>query len=96
MVYDGDIMPTDPGFRRRPNIEELEAAFITAIGVAPESDFDHVAYGTTDGWDSVAHMGLVAEIENKFDIMLDTDDVIGLSSFPVAKKILEKYGVTFD
>jgi len=79
-----------------PQIEELKAAFMTALGVAPESDFDHVAYGKTDGWDSVAHMGLVAEIENKFDIMLDTDDVIGLSSFPGAKKILETYGITFE
>jgi acyl carrier protein len=77
-------------------IEELKAAFTSAIGVAPESDFDSVAYGQTDGWDSVAHMGLVAEIENRFDIMLDTDDVIGLNSFPVAKKIVEKYGVAFD
>jgi len=31
----------------------------------------------TPGWDSVAHMRLVAEIESAFDIMMDTEDVIG-------------------
>jgi hypothetical protein len=38
-------------------------------------------------------MALVAEIEDAFDIMLETDDVIGLSSFEVAKEILARYGV---
>ncbi len=78
-----------------PQIEKLKAAFTNAIGIPPESDFDSVAYGETNGWDSVAHMALIAEIESAFDIMLDTDDVIGMSSFPEAKKILGKYGVVF-
>ena len=77
-------------------IDELKAAFCGAIGMAPDSDFESAAYGQTEGWDSVAHMALVAEIESKFDIMLDTDDVIGMSSFPVAKTILAKHGVSFD
>ena len=75
--------------------EKLKTAFGAAIGVPLETDFDGVAYGKTDGWDSVAHMALVAEIESAFDIMLDTDDVIGMSSFGEAKKILPKYGISF-
>lgn len=57
--------------------------------------YENLAYGSTQGWDSVAHMGLVAEIENTFDVMLATDDVIDLSSFPKAKEILGKYGIQF-
>jgi acyl carrier protein len=75
--------------------EKLRTAFTNAIGIAPETDFDSVAYAKTDGLDSIAHMALVAEVESTFDIMLDTDDVIGMSSFPEAKRILEKYGVDF-
>jgi acyl carrier protein len=75
--------------------EKLKTAFTNAIGISPDIDFDSVAYGETDGWDSVAHMALVAEIESAFDIMLDTDDVIAMSSFPEAKRILGKYGVDF-
>jgi acyl carrier protein len=73
--------------------EKLKAAFTTSIGVAPGSDFNNIAYGKTDGWDSVAHMALVAEIESAFDIMLETDDVIGMSSFPEARRILGKHGI---
>lgn len=79
-----------------PRIDELKAVFATATGVATDADFEAVAYGLTDGWDSVAHMALVAEIESKFDILLETDDVISLSSFPAARQILGKYGVMFD
>ncbi len=78
-----------------PQIEKLKAAFTNAIGIPADSDFDSVAYGETNGWDSVAHMALIAEIESAFDIMLDTDDVIGMSSFLEAKRILGKYGVVF-
>jgi hypothetical protein len=38
-------------------------------------------------------MQLVAEIENEFNVMLDTDDVIGMSSYPVAVSILQKHGI---
>lgn len=46
-----------------------------------------------EGWDSVAHMVLMSEIEGAFDIMLDTDDVIDFSSFDKGIEILRKYGV---
>lgn len=75
--------------------EKLQAAFHTAIGASPQSDFEALAYGRTEGWDSVAHMALVAEVEAAFDIMMDTEDVIALSSFPEARRILGKYGVDF-
>ncbi|MFE5278869.1 hypothetical protein [Bacillus cereus] len=41
-------------------------------------------------------MALVAEIDDQFDIMLDTDDVLDLSSFAKAKEILQKYDIRFE
>jgi acyl carrier protein len=38
-------------------------------------------------------MQLISAIENEFDIMLDTDDVIGMSSFTEAVRIVRKSGV---
>ena len=41
-------------------------------------------------------MGLVAAIEDAFDIMMDTDDIIDLSSFEKGKEILTaNYGIEF-
>jgi acyl carrier protein len=77
-------------------VEKLKNAFINALGVSPDGDFESMAYGQTPGWDSVAHMSLISEIETAFDIMLATDDVIGMSSFPKAKEIVSRSGVSFD
>ena len=38
-------------------------------------------------------MALVAEIENSFDIMLDTDQVIGMSSFAKAVETVAAHGI---
>ena len=77
------------------SLEKLQAAFVSSIGVPENVEFNKLAYGETSGWDSIAHMKLINEIESGFDIMLDTDDVINMSSFPKAKEILAKYGVVF-
>jgi acyl carrier protein len=77
-------------------MEKLKDAFVQALNVNPKDDFDSMTYGQTPGWDSVAHMTLIASIENAFDIMLSTDDVIGMSSFLKAKEIVAKNGVVFD
>jgi hypothetical protein len=38
-------------------------------------------------------MGLVAALEETYEIMLETDDIIDMSSVAKAKQILAKYGV---
>lgn len=54
-----------------------------------------LAYQSVSAWDSVGHMGLITQLEEAFDIMIDTDDIITFSSFEKGKLILGKYGVTF-
>ena len=78
-----------------PSEEKLKAAFVSVLGVSNDDDFESMAYGQTQGWDSVAHMALIAEIETTFEIMLPTDDVIGLSSFTKAREIVARNGVSF-
>lgn len=46
-----------------------------------------------EAWDSVGHMGLIAALEEAFGIMLDTDDIIDLSSFEKGQEILKKYNI---
>ena len=75
------------------NNEKLINAFTTALGIEAENVTDELTYNTIPQWDSTAHMVLIAEIENVFDVMLDTDDIIDLSSVAQAKIILQKYDV---
>jgi acyl carrier protein len=74
----------------------LQNAFVQVLGIPPDSDFDSLAYGCTVGWDSVAHMALIAEIEVVFDIMLSTEEVIGLSNFGRAREALIKHGIQLE
>jgi acyl carrier protein len=76
------------------NNASLQAVFISALGLPSTTDFDSLEYSQNPKWDSVGHMQLVAAIERTFNIMLEVDDVLGLNSYPVAKTILKKYGIT--
>lgn len=77
------------------NEEKLKRAFHNGLGIQSDTDFESLEYAKSKEWDSVAHMQLIAAIEDEFDIMIDTDDVIAMSSYPVAKQILSKYEVSF-
>ena len=77
------------------NLEKYIEAFVNALEVEPE-EVPALEYQSVPAWDSVGHMGLVAEIEDAFDIMMDTDDIIDFSSFEKGKEILSsKYEVEF-
>ena len=76
------------------NLEKYNKAF-TEIFEIEEDKLEGLKYQEITAWDSVGHMSLVAAIEDAFDIMLDTDDIIEFSSYEKGKEILAKevYGV---
>jgi acyl carrier protein len=71
--------------------DQLKEVFARALMIEPDRIDDTLTYNEIPEWDSVAHMALVAEIEAAFDIMLETDDIIDMSSFAKAKEIVAKY-----
>lgn len=74
------------------NKEKYVQAFVESLEIA-EDVVEGLEYQTIPQWDSVGHMGLVAAIEDAFDIMMDTDDIIDFSSYEKGKEILKKYDV---
>ena len=77
------------------NLEKYDQAFIESLEVRKEQ-LAGWEYQQIVNWDSVGHMGLVAAIEDAFDIMMDTDDIIDLSSYEKGKEILtQNYGIEF-
>ncbi len=75
---------------------QLQDLFADALGLPAHTDFSQLAYRSVPQWDSVAHMRLIARIEDALGVMLETDDVLDLSSFTVCKQILGRHGVVFD
>lgn len=78
------------------NMDRLIATFHTALNLPDEVDVRQLKYNELKEWDSVGHMALVGELEEAFDIMLETDDVLDMSSFDKAIEILKKNGVDLD
>lgn len=80
---------------QQSNRQKLQQAFATALAVDPSLITDDLAYNSIAQWDSTAHMLLIAELENSFNLLLDTDDIIDMSSVAKAQDILAKHGVVF-
>lgn len=76
------------------NLEKYNNVFMENLQIA-EEQLAGLQYQSVELWDSVGHMSLVAALEDEFDIMIDTDDIIDLSSYEKGKEILVKYGVEF-
>lgn len=49
-----------------------------------------------EAWDSIAHFTLISELEDAFDIMFDTEDILHYGSYLNGIEILKRYGVEFD
>lgn len=75
------------------NLEKYNNAFVTALELSPEQVNSDLNYQGVENWDSVGHMGLIAELEDVFDIMMETEDIIDFSSYDKGKEILKKYDV---
>ncbi len=75
------------------NLEKYNNAFYSALEIT-EDKLEGLTYQSIELWDSVGHMTLVANIEDAFDIMMETDDIIDFSSYEKGKEILSShYGV---
>lgn len=77
------------------NLDKLREAFATALNIDPSKVKDSLKYQSIVEWDSVSHMVLVSQLEETFNISIDTDDVIDMSSFGKAREILSKYSIDF-
>lgn len=76
--------------------DEVKNIFVSTLGIDANTDFESLSYADNEKWDSTSHMNLVAALEDTCDIMLDTEDIIDMSSFNKSIEILEKYGVSFS
>lgn len=76
------------------NLRKYNEAFAENLNIT-EDKLPDLTYQSIPEWDSVGHMQLMAAIEDAFDIMLDTEDIIDFSSYEKGKEILEKYDVRF-
>ncbi len=71
--------------------QKLKAVFAESLGISEDIVTDTLTYAMIPEWDSIAHMAMIAAIEDRFQIMIETEDVIDMSNFAKAKEIVAKY-----
>lgn len=75
------------------NLDKYNGIFTECFDLEESQLNEQLVYNSIETWDSVGHMAMIAELEDAFDIMLETDDVIDFSSYEIGKQILLKYDV---
>ncbi len=75
------------------NLEKYNRIFSDVLNV-PESVLGETfTFKDVPQWDSVAHLSLISELEDAFDVMFDSEDILHYGSYENGKIILRKMGV---
>lgn len=77
------------------NQEKLVQTFAEALSIDSALVTDELKYQGIQEWDSISHMILISQLEEAFEVSIDTDDVIDMSSVAKAKEILAKHNIQF-
>lgn len=77
------------------NLEMYNKVFQKVLKKEGE-ELKELRYRGIPAWDSLGHMNLIGELEEVFDIMMGTPDMLAFSSYEKGKEILKKYGVEIE
>ena len=61
--------------------QKLRGLFVEELGIESDEISPELQYGAIPEWDSVAHMHLVAALEEAFNISLSDEDISRMTSF---------------
>ena len=74
--------------------QTVRDAFINALDLPVRlTDVEALEIGKNPEWDSVGHMALVAELEDRFGISLEIDEIVGISSYAKTVETLRTHGI---
>ncbi len=71
-------------------MKDFAALFEKHFGLKPGSYNPALTYNDVDGWDSLAHMAIVAELEEQHSIEFEVDEISEMTSAGKMYEILTK------
>lgn len=74
-------------------LEEYNQIFMEAFSLKEEDLQADIAMGSINDWDSIGHVKLITMMEDTFDLMFETEDILNFNSYEKGKEILRKYGI---
>lgn len=78
------------------NREKYIQIFMNLFNVSKSELNEIFTYEERGDWDSMSHFALITELEESFNLIFETEDILNYQSFENGIKILEKYGINFD
>jgi acyl carrier protein len=72
----------------------VEAVVARVLNVDPSDVNDQSSNETMAEWDSMAHLSLIAGLEEEFKVSLAVTDALEMTSVLRIKQILTEYGVS--
>ena len=78
------------------NKEKYNKVFIDCFAISEDQLNENFVYQCIPAWDSVGHMGMIAGLEEAFDIMMDIEDIVDFESYTVGIEKLKNYDVLID
>ena len=74
-------------------MKKYKKIFQESLSIDNKTFNKNLKYNDIPEWDSIGHMTLMSDLEEGFNISIDTDDIIDFSSFKKGIQILKKYKV---
>lgn len=53
-------------------------------------------FAQVDKWDSLTHLTLISELEETFDVIFETNDILHFGGYMNGMEILKRYGINFE
>lgn len=75
------------------NLEKYNSVFRDVFMVEDNVLNENFDNTSVDGWDSVKQLALTTALEDTFDIMLDAEDILELTSYSKGIEVLKKYEI---
>lgn len=73
--------------------QTLQDIIAAALSIPANEITDDLSYQSIPEWDSVSHIYLITELEAAFNITIDTDEVLEMSSVEQIKETLRKHNI---
>lgn len=78
------------------NLEKLNNIFCEVYSVEESALNETFVNTNVESWDSVHQLSMVAAIEESFDLMMDAEDILEMTSYENVKNVLAtKYEIAF-
>lgn len=78
------------------NLEKLNQIFCEVYSVEESALNEGFVNTSVETWDSIHQLSMVAAIEEAFDLMMDAEDILEMTSYENVKQLLtSKYEIAF-